>query len=127
MRTLAVLVLLAFSWPAGAQSIQVSGTLGYLSEWEVTAQVTESDAVGKKEFFGPLKVKHIGLCTPGREVEMSGKIRFWITGWLTRRMTATLTIDGDECRFDGKLSEAYEGVITCQQWRGIPLRLSVGN
>jgi hypothetical protein len=123
---MAVLVLLAFGWPAGAQPVQLNGTLGYLSEWEVIGQVRETGAVGKNEFFGPLKVKHIGLCTPGREVEMSGEIRFWITGWLTRRMTATLTIEGDQCRFEGKLSDAYEGVITCEQWRGIPLRLWVG-
>jgi hypothetical protein len=32
-------------------------------------------------------------------------------------MEATLVIDGTECGFQGKLSEAYDGVL-CQQWRG---------
>jgi hypothetical protein len=107
--------------------VPINGTLGYLSEWEVAAEVMETRAAGKSVFSGPLKVKHIGVCTPGREVEMTGEIRFQIAGWLTRRMTATLTIEGDHCTFEGKLSKGYEGVIDCQQWRGIPLRLSVGN
>jgi hypothetical protein len=127
MRASALLVLLpAFAAPALAEPVQLTGKLGYLSEWEVTAEVSEAVSAGKKEFFGPLKVTHVGVCAPGREVEMSGEIRYRITGWMTRRMNATLIIDGDECSFEAKLTEAYDGVISCQRWRGVPLRLSVG-
>jgi hypothetical protein len=111
--------------PALAQSAELAGTLGYVSEWEVTAKVTPHDSAGHREFAGPLTVRHIGLCAPGRPVEMAGEIRYRVTGWLNRRMDATLVIDGTECGFEGKLAEAYEGVLTCPQWRGVPLTLSL--
>ncbi len=55
---------------------------------------------------------------------MSGEIRYRITGWMTPRMQATLVIEGVECGFDGKLSQAYDGAISCDKWRGVPLSLS---
>jgi hypothetical protein len=120
-----VILLVASAAPAQATSMQVTGKLGYLSEWEMAGTVTEQASAGKREFSGPLVLRHVGLCTPGRPVEMSGQIRYRITGWTTSRMKATLWIDGTECGFEAKLSEAYEGVLSCQQWRGVPLSVSV--
>ena len=111
--------------PAVARSAEVAGKLGYLSEWEVTAKVTEQVVAGKREFAGPLTVRHIGVCAPGRPVEMAGEIRFRTAGWMTRRMEATLVIDGKECGFAGKLGETYDGVLACPQWNGVPVRLSI--
>jgi hypothetical protein len=126
MRNAAVaLLIVAFAGPAQARSAEVSGKLGYLSEWEVTATVTENVSAGKKEFSGPLIVKHVGVCTPGRPVEMSGEIRYRTTGWTAPRMQGTLVIDGAECGFEAKLSETYNGVMSCEQWRGVTLSLSV--
>jgi hypothetical protein len=109
---------------APAQAAELAGKLGYISEWEVTAQVTARDSAGR-EFAGPLTVRHVGLCTTGRPVEMTGEIRYRIAGWPARRMDATLIIDGTECGFEGKLGQAYEGVLSCPQWRGVPLSLSL--
>jgi hypothetical protein len=126
MRNAAVaLLIVAFVGPAQARSAEVSGKLGYLSEWEVTANVTENVSAGKREFSGPLIVKHVGVCAPGRPVEMSGEIRYRTTGWMAPRMQGTLVIDGAECGFEAKLSETYNGVMSCEQWRGVPLSLSV--
>lgn len=86
----AIILLLAFAAPAQAQPVQVTGKLGYLSEWEIAATVTEHASPGKKEFSGPVIVRHVGVCAPGRPVEMSGEIRYQITGWTTSRMKATL-------------------------------------
>jgi len=118
-------LLVAVAHPAHAGSAQVTGKLGYLSEWEVTAKVAERTLDGKKEFAGPLTVRHVGMCTTGRPAEMSGEIRYRVTGWIRPRMTATLVLDGVECAFDGNLSDAYGGVLSCQQWRGIPVSLTV--
>jgi len=126
MRTSALVILLmASAAPAHATSMQVTGKLGYLSEWEIAATVTEHASAGKKEFSGPVIVRHVGVCAPGRPVEMSGEIRYQITGWTTSRMKATLLIDGIECGFEAKLSTAYDGVMACPQWHGVPLSLSV--
>ncbi len=126
-RTIAVALLAAFCGTAHAEVVQVTGKLGYLSEWEVSAKVTKSVSSGTAEFSGPLTLRHIGVCTHEGPQEMSGEIRYRITGWVTRRMEATLVIDGDKCSFDGKMSRAYDGVISCHRWQGIPLSLLVGS
>jgi len=125
-RTIAAALLAAICATAHAEVIEVTGKLGFLAEWEVSAKVTESVASDKAEFSGPLKVRHIGVCTHDGPDEMSGEIRYRITGWIARRMHATLVIDGAKCTFDGKLSGAYDGVISCDRWHGIPLSLAVG-
>ena len=117
--------LLAIAGPARAQTAQVFGTLGYLSEWKVSADVVQTVVAGRKEFAGPVVVTHVGVCTPGRPVEMAGEIRYQITGWTRRRMKATLVLDGVECGFDATLSDRYEGALSCPQWRGVPFSLSV--
>ena len=70
-------------------------------------------------------MRHIGVCAPGRPVEMTGEIRFRTAGWMTRRMDATLVLDGKECAFAGKLGETYDGVLACPQWNGVPVSLSI--
>jgi hypothetical protein len=125
MRALAAALVSLTPTVASAEHAQVRGKLGYLSEWEVTAQVTAKVIEGKKEFVGPLTVRHVGMCTTGRPAEMSGEIRYRITGWIKPRMTATLSLDGIPCDFEGNLSDTYGGVLSCQQWRGIPVSLTV--
>jgi hypothetical protein len=120
-----VVALLPFAGTAQAETAQVTGTLGYLSEWKVSADVVQTVVAGRKEFAGPLTVTHVGVCTPGRPVEMSGEIRYQITGWMRRRMKATLVLDGVACGFDATLSDGYDGTLSCPQWRGVPFSLSV--
>jgi hypothetical protein len=116
------LALLTVIIPVHALGAELAGKLGYLSEWEVTAHVHKQ---ADNQFSGPVTVRHVGVCAPGRPVEMTGRITYTLTGWAARRMEATLVIDGTECGFQGKLSEAYDGVLTCQLWRGVPLSISV--
>src|SRR5215475_13365035 len=120
-----VILTVASAGPALAQSAVVAGKLGYASEWDVTAKVTPQDAAGSREFVGPLTVRHSGVCAPGRPVEMTGEIRYRFSGWLNRRLDATLIFDGTACGFEGKLAQTYKGVLTCPQWRGVPLSLSL--
>ena len=58
-----VAVLSALTIPARAQFMQVYGKSGYLGEYELSSIVFEQVASGKKEYSGPLAVKHVGLCT----------------------------------------------------------------
>jgi hypothetical protein len=126
-RTIAAALLAAVCGTAHAEVIQVTGKLGFLAEWEVSAKVTESAASHKVEFSGPLKIRHIGVCSHDGPDEILGEIRYRITGWITRRMHATLVLDGSKCTFEGKLSGVYDGVISCERWHGIPLTLAVGS
>ena len=121
----AVMAAVAWIGLTPAQSTELAGKLGYLSEWEITAKVSPQGAAASRVFSGPVTVRHIGVCAPGHPVEMAGEIRYRITGWLSRRMEATLVLDGTECGFEGKLGQAYEGVLSCPQWRGVPVSLSL--
>ena len=71
--------LLAFlisisSVPANAQSVQVNGKFGYLSEYELTASVVAKTTDENGEFSGPMIVRHVGLCTHDGAVQKTGKL-----------------------------------------------------
>ena len=74
MRIGAILLLLAtLLQPAQDGSARVSGKVGFLSEWELSAEVNENATTGRKDFSGTLTIKHIGLCAVGRTVEYVGR------------------------------------------------------
>jgi hypothetical protein len=121
----AVILIVAMAEPAQGEAARVTGKMGYLSEWEVTARVTEKLSEGKKQYSGPLTVRHVGVCTTGRPAEMTGEIRYQTTGWVKPRMKATLLLEGVDCGFEGSLGQTYDGVMSCEQWRGVPVSLSI--
>jgi hypothetical protein len=106
--------------------MRVAGMAGFLSEWELNAEVTAMIAGGREEFSGPLTLKHIGLCSQNGPEEKSGRIRFHITksGSLSQ-IHATLLLDGVQCTYNGKLSDSSSGHMDCSDAKGIPLTLSV--
>jgi hypothetical protein len=125
---LRVSVLIAFSVAstgfAHAESVRVEGKVGYLSEWQLSATVTKS-ATNEREYSGPAVIRHVGLCAPGHPVEMTGTLRYTVVpGWMSSRLVATISLDGKECSFEGKWSGTYEGALSCDAWRGVPLSLS---
>jgi hypothetical protein len=109
--------------PAHAQSLEVIGYSGYLGEWELTATVTET-APGRKGYFGPLIMKHVGLCTQDGEEEKSGEIHLEISA-ASSRLDATLSVAGVECSYSGRLSDSYTGTMTCPDREAVPLKLWV--
>ena len=125
MRTfLLPIVLSALAAPAGAQSLQVIGYSGYLGEWELTATVTETASGDMKQYFGPLTMKHIGLCTQDGPEEKTGEMRLQISA-LPPRLNATLLVAGVECTYSGRLSDSYTGTMACPGRGAVPLRLWV--
>lgn len=109
--------------PAHAQSLEVIGYSGYLGEWELTATVTEA-APGRKGYFGPLIMKHVGLCTQDGPEEKSGEIHLEISA-ASSRLDATLSVAGVECSYSGRLSDSYTGTMTCPDREAVPLKLWV--
>jgi hypothetical protein len=125
MRIASLAVALALPASAQAEIIKVSGKAGYLSEWEVSANVSAAATGAAREFSGPMTMTHTGLCTVSGPVEKSGEIRYRLSGLFRSRMNATLTIDGAHCTFSGVLSQAYSGVMDCPGTKGVPLTISV--
>lgn len=57
---------------AYAQALKVSGQLGVLGEWELSATLSREPAAGKRQFSGPLSLKHVGICSPDGPEEKAG-------------------------------------------------------
>jgi hypothetical protein len=123
---LAMALLAAGSLPAAARSLQIAGTAGYLSEWELNAEVTAALSGGHEQFSGPLTLKHVGLCSASGPEEKSGKIEFYISKSIwSSEIHATLLINGTRCSYSGRLSGSSGGFMDCSDGSGIPLTLRV--
>ncbi len=123
MRRIGLLLTLSIlAVPARAEPLQIHGTTGYAGEYELSGSVSEQDLNGKKEFSGPLTVRHVGLCTRDGPKETVGEIRFELAK-LSSSITATLDFDGSKCAYKGVLSESYHGFMDCGRGGSLPLRL----
>src|SRR6516164_1665817 len=107
-----LLTLSLLAVPARAEPLQIHGTTGYAGEYEFSGSASEQDLNGKKEFSGPLTVRHVGLCTHDGPKETVGEIRFNLDK-ASSRITATLDFDGIKCTYNGILSETYHGFMDC--------------
>jgi hypothetical protein len=95
---------------AAAESLQIQGVTGFLSEYELSASVSgQSSNWGTEELSGLLN-------------EMLGQLKIQFAG-LSHRMTATLSFDGRECTYRGFLSESASGAMTCTGNLNLPVRL----
>jgi hypothetical protein len=118
---LPALALMAFGTAGRAETLELTGYAGVLGEWEITANVTPTGPAGKKEFGGPLKMRHVGYCTQDGPEERTGEIRVTLVG--SSRLTATLLVNGVECSYSGRQSDAYTGSLKCPDRRAVPLTL----
>jgi len=115
-------VVSALNTPTRAQSMQVYGKTGYLSEYELSGTVSEQATNGRKEYSGPLVAKHVGLCTHDGPKETTGQIRFHVIA-SPPHVTAALVFEGVECTYEGVLSESYHGFMNCADKTSLPLGL----
>jgi hypothetical protein len=119
-----ILFIALWASPACAGDVKVTGRVGYLSEWEITATAHATTTGRRTEFAGPLVMKHIGVCTINGAVEKSGEIRFWRTGFLSSRIEGVLTLEDEQCTFEAR-EATDEGVMKCPRKGGVPLSLTV--
>ena len=114
---------------ASAQSLSVSGVAGYLSEWQLTAQLSPASA--NTEFAGPMSIKHVGLCTHDGPDEIITRLTLRTTEakpWFAKsksEIEATFVMDGAECTLAGSFSGTYRGSMNCAGVKGIPIEISV--
>jgi hypothetical protein len=121
-----VLILSAVANPVRAESLRVTGATGYLSEWELSGNVTESVSGRVREFSGPLAMRHTGLCSQAGPEEKVAEIRFqMVRSSPLSQFRATVTMDGAKCTFSGRLSDTYSGFMDCADAKGVPLTLSI--
>lgn len=122
MRAHLLLVLLPMM-PTAAGALELTGRYGYAGEWAMTAQLTEAEAAGsrrKRDFAGPVTLKHLALCGPGEVAEKSGTLNLRRDG---QRYAAMLVIGEENCAVSGTLSEDGVAFADCGKAGKIPLRL----
>ena len=125
MREFCLAVMLgAVAAPASAQSLEVFGYAGVLGEWELTATVTENAFRRTKDFSGPVTMTHVGRCTQDGPEKKSGEIHLHFSG-SPSQLNATILVAGVACRYSGRLSNFYTGMMTCPDREAMPLRLWV--
>ena len=111
---------------AQARSLQIIGTAGYLSEWELNGSVTEKGPPGSNEFSGAVVWKHVGLCSANGPEEKSGEIKFQIAkSSSSSRIQAAITLDGAQCTYNGEFSSGSSGHMDCTDAKGVPLSISI--
>ena len=104
----------------GAGAIEFLGQAGVLGEWELTGNLTESNPGPNKEFSGPLKMKHVGLCTRDGPEERAGEIRLQLAG-SGAHVTAELVLDEANCKYRARKTHAYEGTLSCAGRAPVPM------
>ena len=105
---------------ASARDLQIRGVAGYLSEYELSADVAQRDGEAGA-LSGPLTVRHVGVCTHDGPDEMLGRLQLRFTE--PRRVEASLSYEGRECLYRGVLSDSETGFMTCNDKLTLPVRL----
>ena len=102
-------------------AVELLGQAGVLGEWELTGNLTEGGSGPRKEFSGPLKMKHVGICNPDGPEERAGEIRLQLADRSESRVTAKLVLDGVPCTYSARKTHAYEGTMSCAGRTPVPL------
>jgi hypothetical protein len=106
---------------AHAQALKVSGQLGVLGEWELSATLSREAAGSKRQFSGPLALKHVGICTQEGPEEKAGTAQVHLVG--ASRVRASFVIDGVTCTYSGQKSDTYTGLMSCPGKTDVPILL----
>ncbi|MFH0300216.1 hypothetical protein AAFX91_23895 [Bradyrhizobium sp. 31Argb] len=101
-------------------AMEFLGQAGVLGEWELTGNLIESGSGLRKEFSGPLKMKHVGICTQDGPEERAGEIRLQLAG-PDAQVTAEMVLDGARCSYTARKTRAYEGTLSCTGRASVPL------
>jgi len=118
------LALVMAAIPAQSRSLHVTGTAGYLSEWELDGEVMDVQGSNENsELVGSLVWKHVGLCSVNGPEERPGDIRIRMIS-ASSKVEATISFNGDRCAYSGPASGS--GRMECRAaGRGIPLSISI--
>lgn len=101
-------------------AMEILGQAGVLGEWELTGHLAESAPGAPRQFSGPLKMRHVGICTQDGPEERAGEIRLQFAG-ADAQVTAELVLDGAPCTYSARKTHNYEGTLSCAGRAPVPL------
>ncbi|MDM0117340.1 hypothetical protein QTI66_35065 [Variovorax sp. J22R133] len=125
LRLLLAAAIAATATQSGAAApVQLVGYSGVFGEWEWTGIAQEKTTGRSREYAAPLTLVHVGVCTQDGPETKTGEIRFQLSRFPSE-MKATISLDGVECTFNGRLSDRYTGSMTCPDRPAVPLSIWV--
>jgi hypothetical protein len=116
--------ILSISSSALAQSYAANGQIGYLQEWEMRASLARTVTSGGVSYDGPVKLRHVGLCSVNGVEEKSGVVRLKVSP-KTAGIEGTLAIEDDNCRIVASAPPSYSGLLNCRDGQGVPIHFSI--
>ena len=120
LRAVLLVILGALAGPSHAKSLRVTGTTGYLSEWQMSGDVTETISGRIRQFAGPLTMARRPV-QPKRPEEKAAEIKFEITDSRpSPRIRAIFVMDGIHCTFSGTPSDTHDGAMDCANAKACP-------
>jgi hypothetical protein len=115
-------MVLGVSPGTAAAQTHLTGTTGYLSEWQFSVAL-KSDS-SNEQFSAPVTWKHIGLCSVNGAVEKRGDIDIQIRRigpW--SRLKASVSFEQLRCTYSGSYAETVSGFMACSDKTSLPLTL----
>jgi hypothetical protein len=109
-----------------ARSYIVTGTSGYLSEWELNGRLSATPDGSGQVLTGPLAMKHRGLCSANGPEEKAAQMRLKIiASRAPSRVDGEIVMNGATCTFSGSVSGAFAGSMNCPDAKGVPFTFSM--
>ena len=105
-----------------AQSYSAEGQIGYLQEWEMKASLTKTVTSAGTDYSGPVKLRHVGLCSANGVEEKSGVLELKAK---SSGVVGTLVMADDNCRLAVSAAQGYSGLLNCKDGQGVPIRFSI--
>jgi hypothetical protein len=106
-----------------AQSFNVKGTSGYLSEWELSGQIA---ATPDRSLAGLVMMKHTGLCSQDGPLEKIAEFRARIVGTRpSARIDGVVVLNGAVCTFGGPIPGRFNGSMDCPDAKGVPVTFTI--
>ncbi len=115
-----VLLALAGTSAASAQSYNASGKIGYLGEWEVKGTLAKTPSRSGTDYAGSVTLRHVGLCSVNGVEEKQAVVQLKVA---SSRLEGTMAMADDSCRFVA--SAAAAGLLTCRNGQDVPISLSI--
>lgn len=119
---LPAILMFAGASVALAQSYSASGRVGYLQEWEMKASLAKTVTSRGQDFYGPVTLRHVGICSVNGVEEKSGVVRLTVS---RSGIEGTLAMEDDSCRIVASAARSYSGLLNCRSGQGVPISFSI--
>lgn len=109
-----------------AQSLNVEGTSGYLSEWKLSGQVAATSEGHGRSLAGVVTMTHTGVCSQDGPIEKTAKFSAKFSGARpSARIDGVVVLNDAVCTFAGPFAGRFNGAMDCPDAKGVPVTFTL--